>query len=759
MQFRDLPIKRQLVGGIFLTSLCVLTISCLVLLSYEIYSYKQSTTRNLSTIADIIAANSTAALVFDDPKLAAETLAGLRAEPEVVAGALYDNAGKLYVTYPTNLSSSDLPASPGASGVDFEMQSVTLSTPVVQGQNRVGTLFLKADLHEMYRRLTVYAVLLGLVLFGSGILAYLLSNFFERRISKPLLSLARTAKVVSLQKDYSVRGTKINDDELGYLTEAFNSMLDQIQTSHLALRDSEARLSGVFNQAGAGIAQCDLTGRFLLVNDRYCEITGHTREQLLKMGMQNITHPDDLADSQAALGRLIAGTPTSILEKRYLRADGEVIWARTSVAPLRDASGKVESALAVSQDITERKRAEQELERARDVAERANRAKDEFLAALSHELRTPLSPVLLLSSELSSDTSLPENIRADFATIAKNVALEARLIDDLLDVTRITRGKLPLDQRPTNVHTVLQDALATVRAELEKKHIALELDLAADQRTVMGDEVRLQQVFWNILKNAVKFTPDGGKITIRTIISADGDDLSIVVSDTGIGITPAELVGIFDAFKQGEHAHQGMSHTFGGLGLGLAISRMLVELHSGSMQAFSRGREQGATFTVTLPLLRGVSTVARAEQPPAPENGTNATPSLANRPMTILLVEDHEPTRTAVAKLLARRRYEVKVASTAEEARRLIRNEKFDLLISDIGLPDGNGYELMREIRQRSGTICGIALSGYGMDQDILKSDAAGFTAHLIKPVRVESLENALATATGQAVSKQNVEA
>jgi PAS domain S-box-containing protein len=758
MQFGDLPIKRQLVRGIFLTSLCVLTISCLVLLSYEIYSYKQSTTRNLSTIADIIAANSTAALVFDDPKLAGETLAGLRAEPEVIAAALYDNTGKLYVTYPTNLAVSSVPASPGPNGVNFEVQSVTLSTAVIQGQNRVGTLFLKADLHEMYRRLTLYAVLLGLVLFGSGVLAYLLSNFFERRISKPLLSLARTAKVVSEQKDYSVRGTKINDDELGYLTEAFNSMLDQIQASHSALRESEARLAGVFNQAGAGIAQCDLTGRFMMVNDRYCEITGHTREELLKMGMQNITHPDDLADSQAALGRLIAGVSTSILEKRYVRANGEVIWARTSVAPLRGASGKVESALAVSQDITERKQAEQELERARDVAERANRAKDEFLAALSHELRTPLSPVLLLSSELASDATLPENIRADFATIAKNVALEARLIDDLLDVTRITRGKLPLDQHPTNVHTVLQDALATVHAELKKKSIILELDLAADHRTVMGDEVRLQQVFWNILKNAVKFTPEGGKITIRTSISADGDTLSIVVSDTGIGITPAELVGIFDAFKQGEHAHQGMSHTFGGLGLGLAISRMLVELHSGSLQAFSRGREQGATFTVTLPLLRGATSNAGVDRTPPRANGSQPTPSSSSRPITILLVEDHEPTRTAVAKLLTRRHYEVKLAATAEEARRLFSRENFDLVISDIGLPDGNGYELMQEMRQRNEAVRGIALTGYGMDQDIAKSEASGFAAHLIKPVRVESLESALAAATAQTTPTQNGE-
>lgn len=757
MQFRDLPIKRQLVGGIFLTSLCVLTISCLVLLTYEIYNYKQAATRSLSTIADIISANSTAALVFDDPKLAGETLSGLRAEPEVTAAALYDTAGKLYVTYPSNVDAGSLPTAPAQDGVNFQVQSVTLWTPVIQAQKRVGTLYLKADLHEMYRRLSVYAVLLGLVLFGSGVLAYVLSNFFERRISKPLMSLAQTAKVVSEQKDYSVRGTKINDDELGYLTEAFNSMLEQIQASHLALRESEARLSGVFNQAGAGIAQCDLTGRFLLVNDRYCEITGHKREDLMRMGMQNITHPDDVAESQSALRKLIAGAATSILEKRYVRPDGEIVWARTSVAPLRDAFGKVESALAVSQDITERKRAEQELERARDVAERANRAKDEFLAALSHELRTPLNPVLLLASEAANDPKLPENIRADFATIAKNVTLEARLIDDLLDVTRITRGKMPLEMRATSVHAVLQDAIATVRADVDKKQIALEIDLAAEKQNVLGDQVRLQQVFWNILKNAVKFTPERGKITVQTSTSSDGSELSITISDTGIGISAAEIAGIFEAFKQGEHAQRGMSHTFGGLGLGLAISRMLVELHSGNLRAFSRGREQGATFTVVLPVLKGEDFAAGNESPLPPANISHSSPVIANS-TTVLLVEDHEPTRTALSKLLERRRYAVKVAGTAEEARKLFHEENFDLLISDIGLPDGNGYDLMKEVRERNSATRGIALTGYGMDQDIIKSEAAGFVAHLIKPVRVESLESALATASGSVVRKLNGE-
>ncbi len=295
-----------------------------------------------------------------------------------------------------------------------------------------------------------------------------------------------------------------------------------------------------------------------------------------------------------------------------------------------------------------------------------------------------------------------------------------------------------------DVHAVLNEALTTVRSELEQKQIALALDLAADHPMVKGDSVRLQQVFWNVLKNAVKFTPKAGKVSVGTRTQADGGELIVTITDSGIGLTSDELAGIFKAFAQGEHARDGGSHRFGGLGLGLAISQMLVESHWGSISAASEGRGKGSTFVIKLPLL--LESANNTQQVSA---GIHSKPrsqeNLRAEAIQVLLVEDHESTRTTLAHLLARRQYQVKTAATVTEARKLAAQQKFHLVISDIGLPDGNGFDLMSELRARDADLQGIALTGYGMEEDIARSQSAGFARHLTKPIRVQALDAALA--------------
>ncbi|HWA87029.1 MAG TPA: PAS domain S-box protein, partial [Opitutus sp.] len=530
MHFRDLPIKRKLVGVIVLTSFAVLVLTSMVLLGYELFSYKRTTRRDLSTIADIIADNSTAVLIYDDEKLAAEILGALRAEPDISAAALFDKDGRLYVTYPAGRPIPTFPQAPGADGITFGLHDVTVFQPVVQGQNRVGTLYLRGDLEGMYRRFGVYGLVLLGVLAGAVLLTLFLSSLFQRLISQPVLDLAATARLVSDKKDYSVRAVKLSNDEIGGFTEAFNGMLNQIQQSHSALRASEERLSAVFQQAGSGIAQTDLSGRFLMVNDRYCEIVGRSRDALLKLRVQDIIRAGDLGHYIALIETAARDGASFIVETRYDRPDGNFVWVRNSVAFIRNAQGVVESTLAVSEDITASKHTEQELERARDEALAASRAKDDFLAALSHELRTPLNPVLLLASEAAENTALAPAVRADFATIRKNVELEARLIDDLLDLTRITRGKLRLEMRRQDVHAILRDALATVRGEIDRKRIGSTLKFVDGPALVLGDAVRLQQIFWNVLKNAVKFTPEGGAITIETRRAPEAGELVVEIA-------------------------------------------------------------------------------------------------------------------------------------------------------------------------------------------------------------------------------------
>ena len=254
-------------------------------------------------------------------------------------------------------------------------------------------------------------------------------------------------------------------------------------------------------------------------------------------------------------------------------------------------------------DLSAQKQNE-ELRMAKEVAEKANTAKDAFLAALSHELRTPLNPVLLLASEGAEDRDLPQRARADFATIRDNIELESHLIDDLLDLNRIAHGKLALDRRHIDCHDVLDNAIAIIEPEIRRKKISLTMNLQKGPCVLSADRTRLQQVFWNVLKNAVKFTPEKGEITVATAVSPDRKQCTVTVSDSGIGMTPDEIGRIFDAFAQGEHASASGSHKYGGLGLGLSISRMLVKMHEGSILAHSQGLGHGATFTIQLPLLQ-----------------------------------------------------------------------------------------------------------------------------------------------------------
>lgn len=381
----------------------------------------------------------------------------------------------------------------------------------------------------------------------------------------------------------------------------------------------------------------------------------------------------------------------------------------------------------------------------------ASRAKDDFLAALSHELRTPLNPVLLLASDGASNPEFSSPARETFRVIEKNALLEARLIDDLLDLTRIEHGKLGLEMQTFDVHSALNDALATIANDAAERHQTVKIDLRAQSRTLTGDSGRLQQVFWNVLKNAVKFTPVGGSMSVISDSEVGDAEIVITISDTGIGMEPHEVASVFNAFSQGDHAEHGNSHRFGGLGLGLAISRKLVELHSGRIEAFSGGKDQGATFCIFLPLAAtplspGDSSAAGTGGEHTSVNGERG--SLAR----ILLVEDHESTRVPLTRLLLRKGYQVVAVSSAAEALETASKRVFDLVLSDIGLPDTDGFTLMEKLRDQHG-LRGIALTGYGMEADISRGTGVGFVAHLTKPISVKVLERALAVALPDKVS------
>jgi PAS domain S-box-containing protein len=366
-------------------------------------------------------------------------------------------------------------------------------------------------------------------------------------------------------------------------------------------------------------------------------------------------------------------------------------------------------------------------------AEAASKAKDHFLAALSHELRTPLTPVLMRVAALARSPDLPEPLRTDLRMVQRNVELEAKLIDDLLDLTRVSRGKLTLHLESTDVHALLEHAVAICCEGVEGGTPLIDLEPGAAERHVWADAARLQQVFWNLLKNAVKFTPAGGTIRVVTRTPEPGR-IEISVIDPGIGIAAEDLPRLFNAFEQGNPE---ITRSFGGLGLGLAISKALVDQHGGTLTGVSPGRGKGACFTV------GLATVA----PPAAAEPEGIAAGPAEAPaLRLLLVEDNEPTLEVMTALLELAGHDVRPAADLRTARQLAESHEFDLVVSDLGLPDGSGFDLMAELRDRYG-LQGIAVSGFGMEEDLRRSRESGFREHLVKPVDIDKLKAAIARA------------
>ena len=386
------------------------------------------------------------------------------------------------------------------------------------------------------------------------------------------------------------------------------------------------------------------------------------------------------------------------------------------------------TAMAIAAAIAERNRAQSAIEQQKDEVEAANRTKDNFLAMLSHELRTPLTPVMAAIDTLEADGPRSLEAKNSIAMIRRNVELESQLIDDLLDLTRIAKDKLQLRFGPLDSHEIINNVVEICRPEATARDLKVHVNLRAGAHFVSGDAAKFQQIIWNLLKNAIKFTADNGEITISTT-NPESQLLAISVHDNGIGIEPEIMNRIFDPFEQGERAFE---RRYGGLGLGLAISKSLAQAHGGTLVARSDGRGRGSTFILT------IKTVA-----PPLRMAQLSTPVPESRPLRILLVDDHQDTCVALERLLVRRGHLVAAAHNVRSAMEAAAHNSFDLLISDIALPDGSGTELMSYLHAMA-RIPGIAISGFGMNGDVQKSLEAGFVEHLVKPVKMENLEAAI---------------
>src|SRR6476661_6523125 len=516
----------------------------------------------------------------------------------------------------------------------------------------------------------------------------------------------------------------------------------QLAAVNSELSKSEERFRTLCACSPLGIYLADVEGRCTYINPRCQAICGLTLEESLAEIWQREVHPEDR-------DRVVADWLAWIKEgqeysNEFRLAGSETVrWINVQSSPMFSDLGKLIGHVGTVRDVTDRKQAEEERSRlireqvARQEAERANQMKDEFLAILSHELRTPLNAILGWSRLLRSKTF-------DRETIERNAKSQAQLIEDILDVSRILRGKLNLNKHPIRLESAIKLAIDSLQPLTEEKSIVIELTCSPNVGEVIGDFDRLQQIVWNLLSNAIKFSPQEGKVQVR--LESVGDEAQIEIIDSGIGIAPDFLPYVFDRFRQ---ADSSTTRSYGGLGLGLAIVRHLVEQHGGKVYAENNPGE-GAKFTVALPLAQR-NALAADDDWSHLNDATEVLPTLAN--LQLLVVDDDDDTREFLIALLEDEGSVVRSAASVAGALAALESYWPDLLLSDIGMPEADGYELIRRVREmevlRGGKIPAIALTAYAREEERKQALEAGFQMHLSKPVDINKLIVAIANLTG----------
>jgi PAS domain S-box-containing protein len=522
-------------------------------------------------------------------------------------------------------------------------------------------------------------------------------------------------------------------------------------------RESEERFRITANSAPVMIWMAGTDKLCDWFNQAWLEFTGRPLEAELGNGWAAGVHSDDRARClEIYRGSFDARQPFT-LEYRLRRQDGEFRWMLDNGIPRQGEAGEFQGYIGSCIDITERKRAEQErtallaqAETAYREAEAANRSKDEFLATVSHELRTPLNAILGWAQLLLAAGDDPERRRRGLDTVVRNAKLQSQLIDDLLDVSRIISGKMRLDVQPTDLAAVIDAAVEAIRPAAEAKQIQLRRVVDPFAGPVAGDPGRLQQVVWNLLSNAVKFTPKAGKVEVR--LERVNSHIEIIVADNGAGIAPEFLPHVFDRFRQLDGT---TTRRHGGLGLGLAIVRHLVELHGGTVRVKSPGDGEGSTFLVALPLSIAHLTPAESQRvhPAAEISGENPceeNSALDLRGIRVLVVDDEPDARETMRQILEHCNAEVQTASSAAEAISRLEKWRPDVLLSDIGMPGEDGYELVRRVRElpaeRGGQTPAAALTAFARVEDRRRALRAGFQMHLAKPVDIQELATVVAS-------------
>jgi len=630
-------VRGKMMRIVVFTTAIALLAAGIGMLTHDLSVYRDSWVADLDTQANILASSTAAALVSGDRNVANRNVAALQMRPTVLVTAIYAADGKLYASFvragepPPPLQLQAVTRSARVTGGDVE-----LIDPIMENGQQLGTILLRAH-HDIGARALAYLGIFGLVTLMSMLVALLLSTALQKVITEPLDSMANVAREVVNRRDYSLRAHSTSDDEIGFVVEAFNSMLDEVQARARALEQSNAALTS----------------------------------------------------------------------EVQIRHSAEVALAR--------ANSRLETTMAALRE--------------------ADRKKDEFLATLAHELRNPLAPVIHAVKLMESPAADEAQRQWGREVIARQVQRMALLLDDLLDVSRITRGRLELRKDYVDLQSLVNSAVETARPLIDAKDHTLTIDLPAEPVVLEVDPLRLSQALSNLLTNAAKYTDAQGQI--RLTAAQDAEGLAIRVSDNGIGIESAVIKGLFEMFSQIDSA---IDRAEGGLGIGLALVKGLVALHGGSVQATSPGLGQGSEFTIRLP--RSVVVERHALGPHQPSSPV----ALAGPRGKVVIADDNRDAADSLKVLLELSGYDAFVAYDGQQALDLGTRELPRAFILDVGMPDMTGYEVARRIRQQAWgrNALLVAVTGWGQDDDKERAKAAGFDHHFTKPVDPQAVEQVL---------------
>ena len=767
-------IRRKITELVLVTCAVAVLVACGVFAAYDIVSSRAALAHDLTTIAQIIGSNSTAALSFDDPQSASEILSSLSSKPHIVEACIYKSDGSVFAKYSRTASTADFippPVSPNGvrsvSGLMEVFREIRLKNAVV------GMIYMKSDLKELHTRTVHFAwTTLGVILLSS-LAVYFSAARLQRLISDPILDLARTAFAVSTGKDYSLRATKRNEDEIGFLFDRFNEMLGQIQerdsalqqareglerrvaerTSELqnevaernqaqrSLEERTAFLNSLIENSPVGIIAIGVDDCVKMCNPAFENIFRFRQQEILGRSLAELLAPPDLLDESNTNKKELGRGETDHIVTRRSRSDGTSVDVEAYSVPLF--SGGIQTgAVLLYMDITERKLAEDALRQAKEAAESASRAKSEFLANMSHEIRTPMNGIIGMT-ELALDTGLTAEQREYLSMVKTSATSLLTLINDILDFSKIEAGKLDLDVTDFSLRQSVGETLKALGFRAHQKGLELAWRVAPDVPDhLLGDASRLRQVLVNLVGNAVKFT-DRGEVVVEIERDLQSTEANVIlhfcVRDTGIGIAKDKHAMIFGAFTQADGS---TTRKYGGTGLGLAITRRLVDLMGGKLWLESHpGLGSTFHFTIRFEIAAGEP----VSQYPDPKTLSHAS---------ILVVDDNETNRLILGELLGRWGMRVETAKDAKEALHILTHSasqgfRFAAVISDLQMPDMNGFELVEEIRKSAhfSQVPVLILSSSAQKSERQRFRKLGIAAYLSKPIQPSELLDAILSA------------